>query len=313
MKLSIILPIYNEEENLKILFQEIREAVSRLSVEYEIIAVDDGSQDSTLSILKEIAESNKNIKVISFRRNFGQTAAMSAGIDLAEGEIIIPLDADLQNDPGDINKFLEKAREGYDIVSGWRKNRHDKLFSRKIPSRIANFLISYITKVKLHDYGCTMKAYRGEVLKGVKLYGEMHRFIPALAAWNGARVTEIVVNHRKRKYGQTKYGISRTFRVILDLFTVKFLVKYSTRPMHFFGGFGAASLLLGIICFAIALYLRFIDYATLIQTPLPLLGVFFSIISLQLILMGLLAEMIMRGYFENQDKPTYIIKKKINF
>jgi len=313
MKLSIILPILNEEENLKILFQEIDETVSQLSIEYEIIAVDDGSRDGSLSVLREISETNKKVKVISFRRNFGQTAAMSAGIDFAEGEIIIPMDADLQNDPSDLSKFLDTASEGYDIVSGWRKNRHDKLFSRKIPSRIANYLISFITKVKLHDYGCTMKAYRSEVLKGVKLYGEMHRFIPALAAWNGARVTEIVVNHRKRKYGKTKYGISRTFRVILDLFTVKFLVKYSTRPMHFFGGFGASSLLLGIICFGFALYLRFIDYATLIQTPLPLLGVFFSIISLQLVLMGLLAEMIMRGNFESQKKPTYIIKKKINF
>ncbi len=312
MQLSIVTPIYNEEENIKQLFIEIKEALIPLVLEYEVIAVNDGSKDNSLKVLKEEALKDNRIKVISFKRNFGQTPAMVAGFDYARGEIIIPLDADLQNDPKDIPILLNKLTEGYDIVSGWRKNRQDKLISRKIPSWIANYIISKSTNVHLHDYGCTMKAYRKEFLKELKLYGEMHRFIPALAVWHGAKIAEVVTNHRERKYGQTKYGISRTFRVILDLLTVKFLTKYSTRPMHFFGGFGIFSFVLGVISFVLAIYLRIIGLATLIQTPLPLLAVFFCLAGMQLILMGLLAEMIMRNYFENQNKTTYIIKEKIN-
>ncbi|MFH1523291.1 MAG: glycosyltransferase family 2 protein [Patescibacteria group bacterium] len=311
-KLSIVIPIYNEEDSLKKLFKEIIEVVSRLAIEFEIIAVNDGSIDKSMAILEEEAGNNSNVKIIDFNRNFGQTAAMAAGFKYSNGDIIIPMDADMQNDPKDIPILLNKIQEGYDIVSGWRKKRQDNLISRKIPSWAANYIISKITKVNLHDYGCTMKAYRKNVIKNIKLYGEMHRFIPALAVWQGAKITEVVTNHRPRRFGKTKYGIFRTFKVTLDLLTVKFLTKYSTRPMHFFGGVGIFSFILGLISFSFALYLRFSGYATLIQTPLPLLSVFFIIISLQFVLMGLLAEMIARDYFESQDKPTYNIKKKIN-
>ncbi|MDD4900820.1 MAG: glycosyltransferase family 2 protein [Patescibacteria group bacterium] len=313
MKLSLVLPIYNEEENIVQLLKEIKEAMLSLSLEYEVIAINDGSKDKSLAVLKEAATEDKRIKIISFKRNFGQTAALSAGFDHATGEAVIPLDADLQNDPKDISSLLDKLSEGYDIVSGWRKNRRDKLVSRKIPSWIANYIISKTTDVHLHDYGCTMKAYRREALQEIKLYGEMHRFIPAIAVWHGAKITEIAVNHRERGFGKTKYGISRTFRVVLDLLTVKFLTKYLTRPMHFFGGVGIFSFVLGTVSFIAALYLRFIGYATLIETPLPLIGVFFCLMGAQLVLMGLLAEMIMRNYFESQGKPTYMIKEKINF
>jgi glycosyltransferase involved in cell wall biosynthesis len=313
MLISIVLPIYNEEESLDILFDEIIHVMKQENFDYEIIAVNDGSRDESLKKLRKKSSENNLIKVIDFSRNFGQTAALAAGFEVAKGEIIIPMDADLQNDPKDIPILIKKANEGFDVVSGWRKNRQDKLLSRKIPSWIANALISKITKVNLHDYGCTLKAYKTNIIKDVKLYGEMHRFIPALAVWHGAKITEIVTNHRERKFGQTKYGISRTIRVVLDLLTVKFLTKYSTRPMHFFGGVGFISISLGVIAFFIALYLKFYEATSLIQTPLPLIGVFFSIVGVQLILMGLLAEMIMRNYFELGDRKTYKIKEKINF
>lgn len=313
MIISIVLPIYNEEESLDILFDEIAKVMQENNFDYEIIAVNDGSQDGSLKKLKDKASKNILIKVIDFSRNFGQTAALSAGFEAASGEIIIPMDADLQNDPKDIPALIKKMNEGFDVVSGWRKNRRDKLLSRKIPSWIANALISRITRVNLHDYGCTLKAYRANIIKDVKLYGEMHRFIPALAVWHGAKITEIVTKHRERKFGQTKYGISRTIRVILDLLTVKFLTKYSTRPMHFFGGVGFISIILGVIAFIIALYLKFYSATSLIQTPLPLIGVFFSIVGVQLILMGLLAEMIMRNYFELGDRKIYKIRERINF
>lgn len=312
-KLSIVIPIYNEAENLPELFQETKASLFSLGADYEIIAVNDGSVDGSLNVLKELAAVDPKIKVISFSRNFGQTAAMSAGFKFASGEIIIPLDADLQNDPRDIPLLLAKLTEGYDIVSGWRKNRQDKLISRKIPSRLANSLIGKITKVKLHDYGCTMKAYRKESLSQVRLYGEMHRFIPALAAWQGAKITEIVTNHRPRKFGQTKYGIRRTFKVILDLLTVKFLTDYSTKPMHFFGKAGFYAFTLAFLSGLLAVYLRLFHHISLIITPLPLLTVFLMLVGLQFILMGLLAEMITRTYYETQDKPIYFIKEKINF
>lgn len=313
MQLSLVIPIYNEEDNIKLLIGQITESVGPLALDYEIIAINDGSQDGSLRILKELAAQDLKLKVANFKKNYGQTAAMAAGFDLARGEVVITMDADLQNDPADIPKLLDKMNEGYDVVSGWRKNRKDAILSRKIPSWAANSLISKITKVNLHDYGCTLKAYRKEVVKDIRLYGEMHRFIPAYASWYGARIVEMPVNHRPRIYGKTKYGIGRTLRVILDLLTVKFLTKYSTRPMHFFGGAGFFSLIFGIICFAAAIYLRLIGFATLIQTPLPLMGAFFSIVSIQLVLMGLLAEMIMRNYYEIQNKTTYTICEKINF
>ena len=313
IKLSIVTPIYNEVENLPGLFREIKSSLSALGWDYEIIAVNDGSVDGSLNVLKELAAVDSHIKIISFSRNFGQTAALSAGFTHATGEVIIPLDADLQNDPRDIPLLLSKLAEGYDIVSGWRKNRHDKLISRKIPSRLANSLIGKITGVKLHDYGCTMKAYRKESLDSVRLYGEMHRFIPALAAWHGAKITEVVTNHRPRQFGQTKYGIRRTFKVVLDLLTVKFLTNYSTRPMHFFGKAGLYALSAAVISGLLALYLRLFHHVSLIITPLPLLTVFLMLVGLQFILMGLIAEMLTRVYYETQNKPTYFIKEKINF
>ncbi len=309
MKLSIILPIYNEEDSIEILYREIKNVLS----DYEIIAVNDGSKDGSYDVLKRIAQSDSSFKVINFKRNFGQTAAMAAGIDISQGEVIIPLDADLQNNPADIPRFLEKIEQGFDVVSGWRKNRRDKLITRKIPSWIANYLISLITGLKLHDYGCTMKAYRREAIKDVRFYGEMHRFMPAYAAWYGAKVGEIVTNHRPRRYGRTKYGLSRSFRVILDLLTVKFLTNYSTRPMHFFGYIGYWALFFGFLSGIAAVVLRIFYSISFILTPLPLLTVFLIMIGLQLILMGLLAEIIIRIYYEGQGKPTYLIKEKINF
>ncbi len=313
MKLSIILPVYNEQDNLLELYNQIKSVLDTHAVDYEIIAVNDGSLDNSLAVLKEIASVDPSFRVINFKKNHGQTAAIAAGIDFSQGEIIIPIDADLQNDPADIPKFLEKIDEGFDVVSGWRKDRQDKLFSRKIPSWTANYIISVITGVKLHDYGCTMKAYRSVIIKGIRLYGEMHRFMPAYSYWHGAKIAEIIVNHRPRKFGQTKYGISRTFRVVLDLLTVKFLTNYLTKPMHFFGWVGFWALLFGFAAGISALYLRFFKGISFILTPLPLLTTLFALLGIQFILMGLLAEILIRIYHESLNRPPYLIKNKINF
>ncbi|MDD5752079.1 MAG: glycosyltransferase family 2 protein [Candidatus Portnoybacteria bacterium] len=313
MKLSIIVPVYNEEQNIEELYKELKGILGELFINYEIITINDGSKDSSGQVLKKIATIDSNFKVINFRKNFGQTAAISAGIDYASGEILILMDSDLQNDPIDIPRLLKEIECGYDVVSGWRKERKDKLFTRKIPSWLANRLISFITGVRLHDYGCTMKAYKSEVIKDIRLYGEMHRFIPAYTSWHGAKIQEIVVNHRPRKHGKTKYGISRTFRVILDLLTVKFLTDYSTKPMHFFGRIGFWLFGFGFISGVLALLLRFFKNITLIQTPLPLLTVLFIVVGVQFILMGLLAEILIRIYYESPQKTTYLIKEKINF
>ncbi len=312
MKLSIILPIYNEKESIEELYKELIGVLNKLSLDYEIIAINDGSSDGSWQIMEKIAKEDKNFKAINFRRNFGQTAAISAGIDLSAGDIIIPMDADLQNDPKDIPLFLENINKDLDVVSGWRKERRDKMISRIMPSYIANYFISFITKVKLHDYGCTMKAYRREFVKSVRFYGEMHRFIPAYAAWQGAKVGEIVVNHRPRKYGKTKYGISRTPRVILDLLTVKFLTNFLTKPMHFFGKIGYWSLFLGFLSGLLAAVLRLFFSISFILTPLPLLTVFLILVGLQFILMGLLAEIIIRIYYEPEKKFIYSVREKIN-
>jgi len=312
LKLSIILPAFNEEENLEPLYHEIKKTLDDLGSSYEIIFINDGSADGSLAILKRLASTDANLKLIDFKHNFGQTAAMSAGIRNATGDIIIPMDADRQNDPADIPKFLAKIAEGYDVVSGWRKERQDHFWSRRLPSWLANRLISRITKVNIHDYGCSMKAYKRELIQGVNLYGEMHRFIPAYASWQGARVSEIIVNHRPRIAGQTKYGIWRTFKVLLDLIVVKFLSGYMNRPIHFFGGIGFVSLFLGFLAALAALILKIAHLRDFVATPLPIFAALLIIVGVQLVAMGIIAEMMMRTYYESQNKEPYIIKEKIN-
>lgn len=312
MKLSIVIPVYNEEENIKKIHKEIADILGKLKLEYEVIWVNDGSQDASFAELETLAKTDVRTKVLNFVYNFGQTAAMSAGIKYATGDIIIPMDADLQNDPIDIPKFLEKIGEGYDVVSGWRKDRKDAFVLRKVPSLIANYIIRTITGVYIHDYGCSMKAYRREMVQGINLYGEMHRFIPAYVSWHGGRVTEIVVHHRARMHGETKYGISRTFRVILDLILIKFLSKYMNRPIHFFGGLGFGALFIGLLSGIVAVVFKLVHYKDLVATPLPIFSAMLIIVGVQLIAMGVIAEILMRAYYESQKKDPYIIKDKIN-
>jgi glycosyltransferase involved in cell wall biosynthesis len=308
MTLSVVIPLYNEEENIPILYEKLREHLDPLKKEYEILFVDDGSTDRTLPILEDIQSKDSRAVVLSLRRNFGQTAAFAAGFDFARGDVIVTIDGDLQNDPADIPKLLELIKEN-DLVSGWRKNRKDPFFSRRLPSLIANWLISNVTGVKLHDYGCSLKAYRRDVIKNLKLYGEMHRFIPAVASWYGVRVAEVEVLHNPRLKGRTKYGISRTIKVVLDLITVKFLQSFSTKPIQFFGPAGIMS---GFLGFLISLYLS-IDKVffghNIGGRPLLLLGALLIIVGIQLIGMGLLGEMLVRVYHESQRKPIYVIKK----
>lgn len=309
MDISVVIPLYNEEENIDLLYKELSHALHGLGREYEIIFIDDGSTDRSLDILAKLHEDDTRIVIISFRRNFGQTAALAAGFDHARGDIIVTLDADLQNDPKDIPRLIEKMDEGYDIVSGWRYNRQDTFLNRRLPSIIANKLISLATNVKLHDYGCTLKAFRKEITQHIKLYGEMHRFIPAIASTIGINIAEIKVNHRERKFGKSKYGISRTIPVLLDLITVKFLLSYATRPIQIFGLLGFIS---GIIGFFLALYLaiqRLIFDMPLANRPLLLLAILLIFIGLQFITLGLLAELQARTYHESQNKPIYVIRK----
>ena len=305
---SIVIPVFEEEESLPHLYKSVKSVMDRLGRKYEILFVDDGSADGSLKALEGFQKKDPSVVVVSFRRNFGQTAAMAAGFEYAEGDIIITMDADLQNDPEDIPRLLEKIKD-YDVVSGWRKSRKDKFFSRRLPSMIANGLISKVTGVALHDYGCTMKAYRKEVIKNVKLYGEMHRFIPAIASWVGASITEVETNHHARRFGKSKYGISRTIRVVLDLITVKFLQSFSTRPIH---AFGPGGLILGFAGFLIGLYLSFEKLALgkdIGTRPLLFLAVMLIILGVQLVIMGLLGEMLARVYHESQGKPIYTVKK----
>ena len=312
-ELSLFLPVLNEEENLRPMHAKIQAALESLGKTAEVIYVDDGSTDSSLKILRAIAAEDERVRVISLRRNYGQTAAMSAGIDAARGEILIPMDADLQNDPADIARLLEKLNEGYDVVSGWRKNRQDKLISRKIPSKIANRIISRIGGVPLHDYGCSLKAYRRDVLQDVRLYGEMHRFIPIYASWAGARVAEIPVEHHPRTMGKSKYGISRTIKVVFDLVTIKFMAEYHTKPIYVFGMFGLLAFALSVVAGITAFYLKFVNGVSFILTPLPIIAVVMLAISVQFFLMGLLAEMLVRTYHESQDKTIYAVREKIGF
>lgn len=312
-ELSLFLPVLDEEENLRPMHAKIQEALASLGKTAEVIYVDDGSTDSSLKILKEIAGQDDRVRVISLRRNYGQTAAMSAGIDAAKGEILIPMDADLQNDPKDIARLLEKLNEGYDVVSGWRKNRQDKMISRKIPSQIANKIISWIGGVHLHDYGCSLKAYRRDVLQDVRLYGEMHRFIPIYASWAGARVTEIPVDHHARTMGKSKYGISRTLKVVFDLMTIKFMAEYHTKPIYVFGTFGMLAFFLSVVAAIWAFVLKFVYGVSFILTPLPIIAIVMLAIAVQFILMGLLAEMLVRTYHESQDKAIYAVREKIGF
>jgi glycosyltransferase involved in cell wall biosynthesis len=318
--LSVVIPLFNEEANVQPLLDELFGALEVLGKQVEVIAVDDGSRDGTWVALERAAAARPGLRVLRFRRNFGQTAAMSAGIEAARGAVIIPMDGDLQNDPADIPRLLQRLEgrlagepaDPVDVVSGWRKNRQDREFGRKLPSRIANWMISAVSGVRLHDYGCSLKAYRRDVLQEVKLYGEMHRFIPVYASWQGARVTELVVNHRARRAGTSKYGLGRTGKVLLDLLVVKFLASYTTKPIYLFGGFGLVSLGLAGVSATAALVYKLLGLKDLVATPLPLLAVAFTLAGLLGLLMGLLAELLVRTYYESQEKRPYIVSAELN-
>jgi glycosyltransferase involved in cell wall biosynthesis len=309
---SIVVPIYNEEESIPMLYSRLTTALEQLGLPYEILAADDGSRDGSFALLRELAQTDHRLRVIRFRRNFGQTAAFAAGFARARGDVVITIDADLQNDPADIGKLLAKVDEGYDVVSGWRERRQDPFINRRLPSMIANRLISWATGVYLHDYGCSLKAYRIEVVRGINLYGELHRFIPAIASWQGVAVAEIPVHHEARRFGKSKYGISRTLRVVLDLLTVRFLLSYGTRPMQIFGLTGLISFGIGMV---IGLYLTWIKLAygaAIADRPLLLMAVLLIVLGAQFISMGLLGELIVRTYYETQSKPIYVVREEVN-
>jgi len=304
--LSVVVPFFNEEENARALYDELKGVLVAFGRSFEMVFVDDGSTDKTYGVLEAIAKQDDAVVLVKFRRNFGQTAALAAGIERASGEVIVPMDGDLQNDPAEIPKMLAKMAEGYECVSGWRKNRQDSGL-RVLPSKVANGLISWLSGVQLHDYGCTLKAYRRDVIEGVKLYGEMHRFIPIYAHWQGARVTEMVVNHRARVAGVSKYGFGRIPRVVLDLIVVKFLFQYLTKPIYVFGGFGLVSMMLSFLAFAIAVGLKLAGLRDFVATPLPLFAGIAGLTGIQSILVGLLAEVVIRTYYESQGKRPYLV------
>ncbi|MGD2159409.1 MAG: glycosyltransferase family 2 protein [Anaerolineales bacterium] len=309
---TVVIPVFNEAENILPLYSMMLPVLDSSAEKIEVLFVEDGSIDETYQFLKEIHERDKRIGIIRFRRNFGQTAAFSAGFDLARGDVIITMDGDLQNDPANIPDLLEKINQGYDVVSGWRVDRKDAFLTRRLPSIVANKLISVITGVKLHDYGCSLKAYRREVVKNVQLYGELHRFIPALASWMGIRVAEVQVNHSPRKYGRTKYGLGRVIKVILDLLTVKFLLGYATRPIHIFGLLGMISFSVGTVIGAYLSVLKIFFSEALSDRPLLLLAVLLVVLGVQLITMGLLGEIVVRTYHETQNKPIYVIREVLD-
>jgi glycosyltransferase involved in cell wall biosynthesis len=310
LDLSVVIPLYNEEENVEPLYTQITEALEPTGLRYEIVVVNDGSCDRSFERLAALHARDLRLKVVCFRRNFGQTAAFAAGFDQAQGAVVVTMDADLQNDPADIPLLLEKINEGYDVVSGWRMERKDPFLSRRLPSMVANWLISEVTGVRLHDYGCSLKAYRSEVVKNVNLYGELHRFLPAIASYMGIAVAEVPVNHRARQFGRSKYGsVVRTVKVLLDLLTVRFLLSYSTRPIHIFGGLGLMALALGV---AIGIYLTIIKFAYgagLAERPLLLFAILLVMVGVQLITMGLLGELVVRTYHESQGKRIYVVRE----
>jgi len=310
-RLSVVIPIFNEEENIIPLYGELKNVLEDMKTQHEIIFVDDGSDDNSNEILHRLAQDDKGIKVIQFRKNFGQTAAIAAGVEHAQGEVIVTMDGDGQNDPRDIPRLLERLEQGYDVASGWRKNRKDPLLNKRFPSALANKLISWLTGVRLHDYGCTLKAYRRDILKDVHLYGEMHRFIPAYASWVGARITEMEVAHHPRRHGKSKYGLSRTTSIILDLMTFLFLQRYSTKPIRLFGGAGMTLFVLGVLTGLFVLYRRIIWGGAWIS-PMILISFFFITMGVMFILLGLIAEIIIRTYHESQKKPIYAIKSTVN-
>jgi glycosyltransferase involved in cell wall biosynthesis len=312
MNLSLVIPVYNEEQNLVLLFEAIRRALAPVQKTWEVIFVDDGSADKSLPILRHLAEEDpEHVRVIVFRRNFGQTAAITAGIDYSKGEIVVLLDADLQNDPEDIPLLLAKLDEGYDVVSGWRKSRKDNALTRTLPSVLANLLISAVTGVHLHDYGCTLKAYRRAALEGFRLYGEMHRFIPVFAHSVGAQITEVPVTHHPRRFGKANYGLDRTLKVVLDLITAKFLLSYSNKPMRLFGGAGMLLIFGGGITLAYLFVRRSLESISVLGSPLFQLAIMFLILGFQSILMGLVAELLARTYHESQKKLTYTVRETL--
>jgi glycosyltransferase involved in cell wall biosynthesis len=312
-ELSVIVPVFNEEESIAPLVDSLISVLGRTGRDFEIIFVDDGSTDRSTERLANAVAAHPEIKIIQFRYNAGQTAALMAGIDHASGDTIVTIDADLQNDPEDIPMLLSKLDEGADVVSGWRKERKDAPIRRDFVSRIANTLISRISGVKLHDYGCTLKAYRTEVLGGMRLYGEMHRFVPIYASWMGAKVVELPVRHHVRRFGKSKYGLNRTLKVVLDLMVVKFFSRYLVKPIYVFGGFGVCSICSGVAAISYALYLKLFEATSLIQTPLPLLAAMLILIGIMSILLGLLAEIMVRTYFESQNLKSYNVRKLLNF
>ena len=314
MNISLVIPVYNEEESLRLLHEALHNALdSQTDFSWEVIYVGDGSSDTSPEILKKIAQEDlAHTRVVEFSGNFGQTAAIAAGIDYAQGEIIVLMDADLQNDPGDIPMMLEKLNQGYDVVSGWRKNRQDEFFTRILPSRTANWLISTVTRVKLHDYGCTLKAYRSEILTNFRLYGEMHRFIPAYASSVGAKIIEVPVQHHPRRYGKTKYGLSRTAKVVLDLFTVKFLISYANKPIYLFGGTGIVLFVISLLSMLFLLIRKYTLGIVVLSSPVFILSILMFILGFQSLLMGMIAELLVRTYHESTHKPTYTVKKLIN-
>lgn len=311
MDISVVAPVYNEEDNVAPLYEKLTETLLKLGWQYEIIFVNDGSNDKSWQVISELAKNDSHVKAINLRKNFGQTIALSAGFDHSKGEILITIDADLQNDPSDIPMMIEKLKEGFDVVSGWRKKRKDKFLDRRLPSIIANRIISKVTGAKIHDFGCSLKVYRRQIIENLKLYGDMHRLIGVYVTWLGAKVAEVEVRHHARKSGKSKYGLERTFKVILDLITAKFLISFSTKPSYVFGGIGLCLLFLGLLT-AVFILIRAVYFTGVWVSPLIFIMTICLVTSIQFILMGLLGEIAVRTYHESQNKPPYLISEKLN-